>query len=178
MKLLLTGATGKVGQNFLPRFLSEDMFSGWGVVALCNNRTIDPGDRVEVIRGSIADPACVSKAMAGVTHVLHMAAVKESPELAIDVSVKGMFVLLEEFRKCKSIRSDQRGLCRWSCLPAILGAGYGNFGTQGLCGLLCPDQGSGRGNAGAIPASIWSERLHIARALDHGKAAHAAFLGR
>ena len=25
MKLLLTGATGKVGQNFLPRFLSEDM---------------------------------------------------------------------------------------------------------------------------------------------------------
>ncbi|GAB2187825.1 NAD-dependent epimerase/dehydratase family protein [Roseibium sp. LAB1] len=104
MKLLLTGVTGKVGQNFLPRFLSQDMFRDWTVVALCNNRTIEAGDRVEVIRGSVADPACVSEAMTGVTHVLHMAAVKESPDLAIDVSVKGMFVLLEEFRKLAEAR--------------------------------------------------------------------------
>ncbi|WP_428686815.1 NAD-dependent epimerase/dehydratase family protein [Roseibium sp.] len=104
MKLLLTGVTGKVGQNFLPEFLSQDRFSRWSVVAICNNRVIEAGERVEVIRGSVADPACVAEAMTDVTHVLHMAAVKESPDLAIDVSVKGMFVLLEKFRQLESAR--------------------------------------------------------------------------
>lgn len=101
MKLLLTGASGKVGQNFLPEFLSSDRFREWSVVALCNNRMISGGERVEVVQGSIADPAAVASAMSGVTHVLHMAAVKESPDLAMDVSVKGMFVLLEEFLRQK-----------------------------------------------------------------------------
>ncbi|TYC51371.1 NAD(P)-dependent oxidoreductase [Rhodobacterales bacterium] len=98
MKLLLTGASGKVGQNFLPAFLASERFRDWQVIALCNNRMIEGGDRVEVLQGSIADAAVVARAMEGVTHVLHMAAVKESPDLAIDVSVKGMFVLLEAFR--------------------------------------------------------------------------------
>lgn len=99
MKLLVTGATGKVGQNFLPAFLSSEDFRGWSVVALCNNRMIEEEDRVQVVKGSIADPDAVGRAMAGVTHVLHMAAVKETPDQAIDVSVKGMFVLLEQFRQ-------------------------------------------------------------------------------
>ncbi|MBU1305568.1 MAG: NAD(P)-dependent oxidoreductase [Alphaproteobacteria bacterium] len=97
MKLLVTGITGKVGLNVLPAFLAEPRFAGWSIRALCNNRVIDH-PAVEVVRGSLADAACVSAAMAGVTHVLHMAAVKESPDLAIDVGVKGMFNLLEAFR--------------------------------------------------------------------------------
>jgi nucleoside-diphosphate-sugar epimerase len=98
MRLLLTGATGKVGQAFLPRFLESPRFQGWTAVALCHNRTIDESDRVSVVRGSLNDPGAVEKAMHGATHVLHMAAVKESPALAMDVAVKGMFVLLEAFR--------------------------------------------------------------------------------
>jgi UDP-glucose 4-epimerase len=39
-----------------------------------------------------------------VTHVLHLAAVKESPTLAMDVAVKGMFVLLEAFRAIPTAR--------------------------------------------------------------------------
>lgn len=104
MRLLITGATGKVGQNFLPAFLASERFRDWSVVALCNNRTIDGGERVDVVTGSIADPHAVALAMEGVTHVLHMAAVKESPDLAIDVSVKGMFVLLEAFRALRGSR--------------------------------------------------------------------------
>lgn len=97
MKLLVTGMTGKVGVNFLPAFLAEPRFAGWSLRALCNNRVIDH-PAVEVVRGSLADAAGVHAALQGVTHVLDMAAVKESPDLAIDVGVKGMFNLLEAFR--------------------------------------------------------------------------------
>ena len=98
MQLLVTGITGKVGQNFLPRFLAEPRFAGWQVVALCNNRTIPETDRVKVLRGSMNDPATIAQAMAGTTHVLHMAAVKEDPVHAMDVAIKGLFLLLEAFR--------------------------------------------------------------------------------
>ncbi len=99
MQLLITGATGKVGQEFLRRFLEAERFRDWSVVALCHNRELAPHPRVRSVRGSLSDPDYIGQAMAGVTHVLHMAAVKESPELAIDVSIKGMFWMLEHFRK-------------------------------------------------------------------------------
>jgi len=99
MQLLVTGVTGKVGQAFLDRFLAEPRWAGADVVALCNNRTIAATERVRVVRGSINDPAIIAEAMAGTTHVVHMAAVKEDPAHAIDVAVKGMFLLLEAFRR-------------------------------------------------------------------------------
>jgi UDP-glucose 4-epimerase len=98
MQLLVTGITGKVGQAFLARFLDEPKWHEARVVALCNNRTIPETVRVKVIRGSMNDAATIARAMAGTTHVLHMAAVKEDPEHAMDVAVKGMFLLLEAFR--------------------------------------------------------------------------------
>ena len=98
MQLLVTGATGKLGQAFLDEFLADPRWSDASVVALCNNRTIPESARVRVVRGSMADAAVIAEAMAGTTHVLHMAAVKEDPMHAIDVSVKGMFLLLEAFR--------------------------------------------------------------------------------
>lgn len=104
MKLLITGGAGKVGGHFLPRFLDEERFGSWSVVALVNNRPVAATDRVRVIRGSLADRSAVQAVMAGVTHVVHLAAVKESPDLAIDVGVKGMFHLLEEFRVSPTAR--------------------------------------------------------------------------
>ena len=98
MRLLVTGATGKVGQAFLARLLSEDRRAGATVRVLCHNRTVPASDRVEVIQGSIADREVVRLALRHVTHVFHMATVKEDPVQAMDVSVKGMFWLLEEFR--------------------------------------------------------------------------------
>jgi UDP-glucose 4-epimerase len=104
MKLLLTGATGKVGRHFLGAFLSRDTLRDWEIVALCHNRSLEPMPRVRVISGSQADAGVVRTAMEGVTHVLHMAAVKESPDLAIDVAIKGMFLLLEEARRSATLR--------------------------------------------------------------------------
>ncbi|OJF99853.1 UDP-glucose 4-epimerase [Rhizobium sp. 58] len=103
MKLLVTGMTGKVGGNFLPAFLAERAFSGWSLRAICNNRVVDHA-AVESVRASLSDAAAIRAAMEGVTHVLHMAAVKESPDLAIDVGVKGMFNLLEAFRASPTAR--------------------------------------------------------------------------
>ncbi|QDZ00405.1 NAD(P)-dependent oxidoreductase [Nitratireductor mangrovi] len=104
MKLLITGATGKVGSHFLPAFLASGRFAGAEVVAICHNRDLPPHDRLTVIKGSLSERATVVKAMTGVSHVVHMAAVKESPDLVIDVAVKGMFHLLEAFRASPSAK--------------------------------------------------------------------------
>jgi len=98
-RILVTGATGKVGQAFIPRFLAEPRFAGFTVRALCHNRKLAPQARLEVVSGSISDRAAVADAMAGVTHVLHLATCKETPEAVMDVAVKGMFWLLEAARE-------------------------------------------------------------------------------
>ncbi len=97
-RILVTGATGKVGQAFIPRLLADPRFGRFTVRALCHNRKLAPRPRLEVVSGSIADRATVAEATAGVTHVLHLATCKETPEAVMDVAVKGMFWLLEAAR--------------------------------------------------------------------------------
>src|SRR5215216_4832692 len=97
-KVLVTGATGKVGQQFIRRFLAAPGLSAYTVRALCHNRTLETTDRVEVIKGSIEHREVVEKAMDGVSHVLHLATCKETPDQIMDVAVKGMFWLLETCR--------------------------------------------------------------------------------
>jgi UDP-glucose 4-epimerase len=52
-----------------------------------------------VVTGSISERIDVDRAMEGVTHVLHLATSKETPESIMDVAIKGMFWLLEAARK-------------------------------------------------------------------------------
>lgn len=104
MLVLVTGATGKVGRAFIARLLGESRFSGARVRALCHNRVLDAQDRVEIARGSISDRASVDAALAGVTHVVHLATCKETPDDVMDVTVKGLFWLLEGFRLSRSAR--------------------------------------------------------------------------
>jgi UDP-glucose 4-epimerase len=98
-RILVTGATGKVGQAFIKRLFDNPAFDGFIVRALCHNRMLDPQDRLEVVRGSIADEETVNRIMDGVTHVLHLATVKETPQEIMDVAIKGMFWLLEASRQ-------------------------------------------------------------------------------
>ena len=51
--ILVTGATGKVGQAFLPRFLADPTFAQFKVRALCHNRLVPAQERVEVVRGDL-----------------------------------------------------------------------------------------------------------------------------
>ena len=98
MLLLITGATGKVGTALVARIEADPKRQGTRVRALCHNRLPQPAENLEVMHGSISDRADVERAMAGVTHVIHLATCKEVPELVMDVTVKGLFWLLECFR--------------------------------------------------------------------------------
>jgi nucleoside-diphosphate-sugar epimerase len=103
-RVLVTGATGKVGQAFIAALLSDNRFRSYGVRALCHNRTLEPSSRIEVVKGSIEHREVVDRAMDGVTHVLHLATCKETPEAIMDVAVKGMFWLLEAARSSKTLK--------------------------------------------------------------------------
>jgi UDP-glucose 4-epimerase len=96
--LLVTGAAGKVGQAFIQRLLADPAFNDFRVRALCHNRLLAARDRLEVVRGSIDHHPSVVSATLGVTHVLHLATSKETPDTIMDVAVKGMFWLLEACR--------------------------------------------------------------------------------
>jgi UDP-glucose 4-epimerase len=103
-RILVTGATGKVGSNFIDRVLESDDFQDIIIRALCHNRQLKPSDRLEVVSGSISDREVVRKAVTGVTHVLHCATCKEIPEEVMDVTVKGLFWLLEECRSSSTFK--------------------------------------------------------------------------
>ncbi len=103
-RLLVTGATGKVGQAFIQRLLDDPAHRDFRVRALCHNRTLPARERLEVARGSIDNHASVVEAMSGVSHVLHLATPKETPDSIMDVAVKGMFWLLEACRESRQFR--------------------------------------------------------------------------
>ncbi|HEV7322190.1 MAG TPA: NAD(P)-dependent oxidoreductase [Ensifer sp.] len=104
MLILVTGATGKVGRHLISALLDQPRFSKARIHALCHNRVLDATDRLDVIRGSIADRAIAEDAIAGVTHVVHLATCKETPADVMDVTVKGLFWLLEAFRASPTAR--------------------------------------------------------------------------
>jgi nucleoside-diphosphate-sugar epimerase len=103
-RILVTGATGKVGQTFIRRVLSAHPGGDLVIRALCHRRALEPAANLEVVRGSISDREVAAAAMADVTHVLHLATCKETPEAVMDVTVKGLFWLLEEARTSAAFR--------------------------------------------------------------------------
>jgi UDP-glucose 4-epimerase len=104
MRFLVTGASGKVGQAFIGRVLADPGLSDAHIVALCHNRVLAPHARIDVVRGSIAERPTLARALEGVTHVFHLATVKEDPDLVMDVTIKGLFLLLEAVRVSKTVR--------------------------------------------------------------------------
>ena len=89
--ILVTGATGKVGQVFIKRLLAEPKLNSFIVRALCHNRELEAHERIQNVHGSIEHHETVQKAMNGVTHVVHLATCKETPDQVMDVAVKGLF---------------------------------------------------------------------------------------
>jgi len=94
-RILVTGATGKIGRALIQRVLSDPAHDSTEVRALCHQRVLEPQERLETVRGSIADLATIQASMEHVTHVVHLATCKETPTMIMDVAVKGLFWLLE-----------------------------------------------------------------------------------
>jgi uncharacterized protein YbjT (DUF2867 family) len=143
--ILVTGATGKVGQTFIRRVLStrDERFAGFTVRALCHNRLLEPAARLEVVEGSIDRRAVVDAATNGVTHVLHLATSKETPETIFDVAVKGLFWLLEACRVSPTFRR------------LVLVGGDAASGTSSIR-IQCPSPRRSRGRR--TPAATRSRR--------------------
>ena len=68
MLILVTGATGKVGQAFLGKLFATDRFADARVRALCHNRTIPEHARLEVVCGSMSDPDAEERQSPGVPY--------------------------------------------------------------------------------------------------------------
>ena len=102
--ILVTGATGKVGDHFIRHVLQSGHSHDVTVRALCHNRLLEPREQLEIVKGSISDREAVRAAMRGTTHVIHCDTCKETPDEVIDVTVKGLFWLLEECRMSASFK--------------------------------------------------------------------------
>jgi len=102
--MLVTGATGKVGRVFIERLLGDSRYESYKIRALLHNRDMPQHSRLETIRGSIEHENVVRNAMQGVTHVLHLATCKETPDQIMDVAVKGLFWLLEACRNSSTFQ--------------------------------------------------------------------------
>lgn len=96
MRVLVTGATGKVGRALIARL--QEAMPDLSIRALCHNRVLPEGPSLSVMKGTIADRETCRAAVEGVSHVVHLATCKETPEEVMEVTVKGLFWLLEEFR--------------------------------------------------------------------------------
>lgn len=94
--VLVTGAGGKVGRRLIAALLADPV--GPSLRSLTRTSRLPDHPRLDQRRGDIADRAVVTAAMPGVTHVVHLATCKEDPAHIIDVTVRGLFWLLEEVR--------------------------------------------------------------------------------
>jgi UDP-glucose 4-epimerase len=103
-RILITGATGKVGQVVIKRLLNDSRFDDFVIRALCHNRILPAAERLEIARGSIDKRETVEAIMQDVSHVLHLATSKETPESIMDIAVKGLFWLLEASRSSETFQ--------------------------------------------------------------------------
>ncbi len=71
-RVLLTGATGFVGRHIVPRLLADSRVSSVRCLAFRQIPAIRD-DRLEVVRGDLADPASLNGLTEGVDAVLHVA---------------------------------------------------------------------------------------------------------
>lgn len=103
-RILVTGATGKVGRHFLAKLQADEKFLQDQFRALCHQRTLSSAPRLAVLQGNLSEREVARSAMDGITHIVHLATCKETPEDIMDVAIKGLFWLLEEARVSPSFR--------------------------------------------------------------------------
>lgn len=105
-RILVTGATGKVGQAFIDTLLTQPPFDDVIVRALCHNLTLPPHDRNRSARGSISDENAVQQAMQARRMSCISPPAKKPLHDIMDVAVKGLFWILEASRQSPKASSS------------------------------------------------------------------------
>lgn len=95
-KAAVFGGSGKIGRRVIAYFEER----GIAVRAL-EHKTPVAGEKVERIRGSIADPAAVRAVIDGTDVVVQLATTKEEKDAFFDVTLRGMINILEACRETK-----------------------------------------------------------------------------
>ena len=104
-RFLVTGGTGFIGSALVRGMLARGAFVRSLDSDARGSRSrladLDSGDRLELWKGDIRDPATVLRAAQGMTSVIHLAYVNgteffySQPELVLEVGVKGMMNVLD-----------------------------------------------------------------------------------
>ncbi|MCX4097096.1 NAD-dependent epimerase/dehydratase family protein [Nocardia sp. alder85J] len=97
-RVLITGAAGIVGRLMRPRLARPDR-----VLRLLDVRPIDPagpGERVEIVTGSITDPTAVAAACRDIDALIHLGGIsrEDSWERILEVNIDGTRTVLEAAR--------------------------------------------------------------------------------
>ncbi len=104
MKILVTGATGRIGANLVTRLLDAGhsirsfVYPGDASRA----RKLDAYDDVETVFGDLRNPEDVSRAVAGVDAIYHLAAAFQGPfnnRQYLDINAMGTLNILESIRE-------------------------------------------------------------------------------
>ncbi len=102
MKVLITGITGRVGSHLTRLLLAQDI-PVRGLVMPADPLRSQVPPAVEVIPGDLNDREAVEEAVAGVTHIVHLAAVilyhPHEDELIWRINVEGTHTLLHAIRQ-------------------------------------------------------------------------------
>jgi UDP-glucose 4-epimerase len=121
MKVLITGASGRVGSNLI----AEGRARGWELRLLQRGATAPlpvDGEGIEVVQGSVTNPVDVRSAVADVDAVCHLAALMppfENAEL-FETNVRGTFNVLDA-----ATASSERPRLIFASTDATYGTGYG-----------------------------------------------------
>ncbi len=104
MKILVTGGTGRIGANLVTRLLDAGhrVRSFVYPADASRARKLDAFDGVETVFGDLRNPEDVSKAVAGVDAIYHLAAAFQGPfdnRQYLDINAMGTLNILESIRE-------------------------------------------------------------------------------
>ncbi|MEM2876170.1 MAG: NAD(P)-dependent oxidoreductase, partial [Candidatus Bathyarchaeia archaeon] len=98
MKVLLTGASGRVGRAF------REAYRGfYSLRLMCHQRSIEPSGYEEVVQADITDLNSVLKAAEGMEAVVHLAAdprVEAPWDSILNLNIIGTYNVFEAARRC------------------------------------------------------------------------------
>ena len=173
MRILVTGATGKVGQAFIDRLLARPEPAPTRSCARC--ATTASWRRAIGSRWSRARSRAATRRRgawrASPTSCTWRPA-RRRPTSIMDVAVKGLFWLLEACRHEPDVRAVHPDRRRRRHGPLLLPApdpGHRDAEAQRLSRLLRAVEGARGGDARAVLHPVRPQRLLPARAVDHGE---------